>query len=186
MFFRRFGILCIRPLRVLGKILPTKLYTLSSKRKLPSFTLMELMVVMVIISIVISSGALLYLQFNRYLEINLQQTGSENAIMLFTRAFKQDISIPGIINTGNYEIIITKKTGGQIAYSFEDNFIIRNTGEAIDTFKLGTSNLEIFSDPVTGEFRGLKTDLIITDVTYPLLIQKETENVDLFNKYEYP
>ena len=155
---------------------------LYGKKKIPSFTIMELLVVMVLISIVISSGALLYLQFNRYLENNIKQTGTENTVMLFTHAFIQDINQPGEITANNYEITINKKDGNQIHYTFDDKFIVRTIEETSDTFKITINNLEISHDPLSDEFQEIKTNFVSGAVIYPFLWRKEYENGEMFNK----
>jgi type II secretory pathway pseudopilin PulG len=152
------------------------------KQSLDSFTIMEMLVALTLAGIVIASGGMLYFQFNRYLSASINRNESENAAMLFSLAFRNDINKPGNITAGNGEINIANADNNVISYAFFDDFIIRSTMEVADTFHLFVENLSISTDPATGRFHSVKADLIIEGTVYPFLIVKEYENYELFNK----
>jgi type II secretory pathway pseudopilin PulG len=152
--------------------------------KTPSFTIMEMLVVLILMSIIISSGALLYFQFNKYLQNNIQQTGSENTILLFTRAFKHDLSLPGTISSSADAITIEAKNSNHILYQFDERFIVREAGEAIDTFWMEVKNLELSRNFISGEFQSIQAEFVSGGIVYPFLMVNEPQNVELFNKIQ--
>ncbi len=150
--------------------------------RLPSFTIMEMLVAMAISSIIIASGAFLYLNFNKYVASSVQKNETENAVILFSKVFQEDVRQAEDIEQFTDELTMKSERKGLVSYVFSDEYIIRQQQEVTDTFSFVVENLVISFDPLLNRFQSLEARLISGDVVYPVIFVKTYENATLFNK----
>jgi prepilin-type N-terminal cleavage/methylation domain-containing protein len=149
--------------------------------RLPAFTIMEMLVAMVISGIIIGSGAFLYLNFNRYVTSAIQKSETENAVMLFCRAFEDDMQGASAIEQISDELSMKSEKKGLITYFFSDDYIVRQQEEIVDTFSLMVEDLTISFDYLNNRFQSLEARLISGDIAYPVFMVKAYENAEMFN-----
>jgi type II secretory pathway pseudopilin PulG len=154
------------------------------KGYLPSFTIVEMLVVLALSAIVFASGAFLYLNFNKYVNTAIQKNDAENSAILFYNAFKNDVQVADVIQTNPDEVTMNSAAKGKVLYLFNDDYIIREQEEVLDTFVFDVEDLVISVNPLTNRFNYFEARLINGDVVYPVFVAKDYPNGDLFNKEE--
>ena len=112
-------------------------------KKLKAFTLMELLIAMIIGGIVVgisyTAYSIIYKQFLNYKSMN----GKINEASLLNTLMQHDFSNASFINaSGEKEITFTFQPENKIVYRFDQDYIIRQTGETRDTFFVPAENIE--------------------------------------------
>ena len=109
--------------------------------KLKAFTLMELLIGMIISSIVISfcymSYSMIYKQYMNYkaVKVELVEALELNSVL------NSDISKAEKIVFDNNKLILIKEENKSFEYNFLEKYILRKTGEVVDTFNLIPLNI---------------------------------------------
>jgi hypothetical protein len=106
-------------------------------RKIPGFSLMEVLFNMILIVIVISCGYLGYeYAFNDLALFNNVNT-EMNEFVQFNNAFVIDQSRCSLMKRAGDNLIL-ESDSVQVQYVFEKSFVVRRKQDAIDTFRLST------------------------------------------------
>ena len=151
-------------------------------QNIKAFTIMEMLVALTLAGIVIASGGMLYFQFNRYLSTSINMNESENSVILFSLAFRNDIRKSSNITAKNEEIIVLNSDASSVSYSFFDKYVVRSIAEKTDTFKMLVNDLSISTELGSDRFYSVKANLVADETVYPFFLVKEYENFELFNK----
>jgi|SRR3954462_5248529 prepilin-type N-terminal cleavage/methylation domain-containing protein len=111
-------------------------------KKLPAFTLMELLIGMIISSIVISFGYMAYQLVNeQYLSYKTMK-GKLMETTQFNTTFADDIDNAEIVSSEENKIILRNKNAPELEYEFLPASIVRKRSELTDTFKIATTNIK--------------------------------------------
>jgi Tfp pilus assembly protein PilW len=110
-------------------------------QKIKAFTLLDLLVGMIISSLVIGFCFMSYfIIYKQYLNYRTTKQVISDVVLLNT-VISSDFIRSNKITTGNEnELILDNETKQVINYHFTPEFIIRQTGETVDTFKINSSN----------------------------------------------
>lgn len=108
-------------------------------RKLKSFTLAELIVVMIITAIVVGMAFSVLRIVQKQIHTIQTNFDKTSTLALFEQRLWQDFNEPHNIIYNKNELILTSETD-TIHYSFQENFIMRNQ----DTIKLKTTPNKAF------------------------------------------
>ncbi|HEY4789563.1 MAG TPA: prepilin-type N-terminal cleavage/methylation domain-containing protein [Bacteroidales bacterium] len=113
-------------------------------RELKGFTIIELIVVLVVSSILITICLKVYTDFNRYINRTLKQQASVNKVVWFAIRFKEDIFKADYI-TGDMETMTIVCTSHKISYNFFPNKVLieRDEGLLVDTVYLNIKDINI-------------------------------------------
>lgn len=109
----------------------------------PSFTVMELVIVMLLSGIVIGMTLLYFTQFQHY--IRQQFSASEEYLCSgqFNTVFQQDIDNSSEVYYQSPALIRVIQDENEIHYEFDRDKIIRKLKNVNDTFRLTTNNLSV-------------------------------------------
>ncbi len=151
-------------------------------KKVSAFTIIEIIVAMLISGIVISASYTIYFNF-KVLFIETQLEFEENSrILLLQSLLKRDFREADFIKSRNDELIINFADKEKIYYEIEEDFIVRNNQEIVDTFFI------IIDDYYIGKLKNnlLYVDEIILyieleELEFPIHITKKYTNDYIFN-----
>jgi prepilin-type N-terminal cleavage/methylation domain-containing protein len=120
-------------------------------KKIPAFTLIELVVVMVLSGIIMSLSFLAVEQVKQMYSSYEKNTNNALEIGDFDAIFRTDFERYDWINQENESLIFNKKNDAQktLYYTFNTNNIIRATSLFADTFDVNLININTFFE---GEF----------------------------------
>lgn len=119
-------------------------------KKLPAFTMIELLVTIVISSIVIGFALGIYYQVNGYFSKNSRQQEDINKIVTFQSVLYNDMEIAKEVYCLSDRITLTYRDN-LITYKFYDEYLTRETMHHTDTFfilvtGLSSEKLDSYSD----------------------------------------
>ena len=109
-------------------------------KKIASYTLLELIVVLAISGIVLLNIIGLYLYVQKQFQIYKNQIDSEIELVQFMSSLTNDINYGTTIKSRSNEIIIERTNGKQVVYKFKENKVLR-TIERVDTFLISTKKM---------------------------------------------
>jgi hypothetical protein len=111
-------------------------------KKLPAFTLLELLIGMIISSLVIASAyyayAIIYDRYEQYRLMKKKLLESEQ----FQSVLNNDAYISDVISFNDDQLVMTKPNGTSVQYHFYDRLITRAENDRSDTFALVAVNIK--------------------------------------------
>jgi len=113
-------------------------------KKIPSYTLLELIVVLAISGIVMLNIIGLYLYVQKQFYNYKDQIDYEIELVQFISTLTNDINFGNKIKSGQNEIIIEKNNSKDVLYNFRKEKILR-TDERTDTFNVSIRKIKTFS-----------------------------------------
>jgi len=112
-----------------------------TRKKMPGFTLMEQIVVLALTTILVLIGFTAILNFQRLLMNVRENAGKDRSVYLFRNVLEDDFRSSETIGwDGGLNIV---KEEGTVRYQFEKLCVIRETAEAVDTFRFAASDVVI-------------------------------------------
>jgi prepilin-type N-terminal cleavage/methylation domain-containing protein len=146
------------------------------KKKLPAFTLMELLIGMIISSIVISFGygaySLVYKQYLSYKKIKneIVEVTQLNTI-LYTDLVKAEL-----VSFNENELAIDRKNNSPLLYDFNNSIVLRKDVGVIDTFKIEPAI-------ITASFVFADQKALVNAFSFEAKVWGETEHFVFEKKY---
>lgn len=145
-------------------------------RKVPAFTLVEILVALTITSIVMVLAISLYMQLVSSNNRILRDYDKNYEVLQLKSILNTDFERYNTIEYRIYELRFSNKNATCL-YEFSDVGILRHYNENIDTFKLEYSNLEYeLQYGNTGMLTQLSFDIKIYDNTLPYSFYKKYES----------
>ena len=145
---------------------------LTMKNRLPGFTLIELMQVLILVALLITvlGGSLLY--FTRYhTQVTERITADEDADMLAYALESDAFRFKTFVYTEN-QVLFTGPSDS-VVYTFDLETVTRNVGAKADTFHLSATFREGFQSSIVFEIRNKQS-------WNRLVLENPTEGIDLF------
>jgi prepilin-type N-terminal cleavage/methylation domain-containing protein len=106
-------------------------------KRIKAFTLVELIVAMVFSSIIITLAYSVFSNTNRSFRKALNQYGKSNELLLLQSVLNQDCNKARLVLFGNGKMIVEDIDHNRINYTITTERVIRNSGLAADTFRIG-------------------------------------------------
>lgn len=145
-------------------------------RKLPAFTLMELLVGMIISSIVIGFGygtyALVYKQYLSYKTVKKEIVEA----MQLNSILNSDFAAAENILFNENKLTIDKKDNIYLQYDFNDSIVLRKENEITDTFK-------IVPVAITASFIFPEQKAVVSTFSFQAKLLDETEGFVFTKNY---
>jgi prepilin-type N-terminal cleavage/methylation domain-containing protein len=153
-------------------------------KKIHSYTIIELIVVMIIISLIVSFTYVLYNKFQHIFNQIKDDYIKENDIELFYIYLKRDFNDAETVKFENSALLISK-SDRHIIYSFNDSSIVKEINGLNDTLHLQIEDLNIS----TYNSSDLVNEITVTFKKNKILNQihlfKEYPSITLIRKFGY-
>jgi len=146
---------------------------LKNNNKIPSFTLVEITVTMLITATVVSMAMWIYININRYYSKKTEENIYLNDVLEFQQLLKSDMEKSHEVSYTENELVCVSAVK-QNKYLFSQKYILRETDLRTDTFYLEVKNIEvqkINEGPVC---------------RVSMMLSSENKNVNLTVVKEYP
>jgi len=109
--------------------------------KLPGFTLLEQIIVLALTTILVLIGFTAVLNFQKLLLRVRDNAAKDRSVYLFHQVLDSDLRASG--SAGWDGGINIEKPTGTVRYEFENLFVIRQSKEAIDTFRFVATDVAV-------------------------------------------
>jgi hypothetical protein len=143
-------------------------------RELPGFTLHEQIIVLALTTILVLIGFTAVLNFQQLILKVRDNAGKDRSIYLLHDAIENDIRNSESIDWDHRSLNI-EKTTGRVRYEFGNIFLIRETPEAIDTFRFVA--LDVTISGVNGN------DNLVEAISFNLSDQIQSYKMSFLKKY---
>ncbi len=154
--------------------------------KVKAFTLLEIIIVLIISSTVITLAFWSYLNVSKYLKTYNENETLNQELVLFLSHFSNDISKAYTITEEKGYLHVNYYNSDPIEYDFYEDFIIRYFQNYPDTFKVSAVNYSYATEPLNDNWISeIHLTLQASGVEYPLVFNKYYTNQQLFQAYEY-
>ena len=155
-------------------------------RKIPAFTVMELMVTMVISGIVVMAALQFYIIFNKliYQKNNTMEAGKE--ALQFYYVLKNDTDSAVSLTSSREGIMMQLPEKNFIQYEFFDKYVVRVLNNQSDTFRVKVTDLNSEKDQTTGYDNVIALEIENSKETFPILLEKTYTNDVLLNTTLFP
>lgn len=144
-------------------------------RKLPAFTIMEMIVTLVISSVAFSISAGVYLTAGRYYRDILSRYESDQEFTVFYATMNDDFQQAFRITEDHDRIFLDKESGEDVFYEFSSKSIIRQIGWQADTFAVSATDM-VFT-------RLSPEEDLISDVSFSMEGFEKSTQVHVRKKY---
>ena len=147
-------------------------------KKLPAFTLIEVIVVMVISGIVVSASYFCYSMITRQMNLYRSHTDKTLEAVLLQTVIENDLHTSAFVrNETDYELELSS-SDKKIYYVFGSNFILRKLDSVTDTFHIHADGPKMtFEKKTPEELHTLVDELTfgvrMADSTYTICFNKE-------------
>lgn len=149
------------------------------KSRLKSFTLIEVMTVMLLSSIVISTAMLSYDLINRqFVSYSKMNEKLLQAVKLNT-LLNVDFFKAQYIRFSNEEIQFIQQEQNGISYQFQTDYITRTMGDAVDTFFISVQNMEAMMLKEKVE----QGEKLIDELSFEVVSENEIKKIHFQKKY---
>ena len=143
------------------------------RNKLPGFTLLEQIIVLALTTILVLIGFTAVLNFQKLLLRVRDNAAKDRSVYLFHQVLEGDLKVSDSAEwDGGLNIV---KPTGTVRYEFENLFLIRQSKEAIDTFRFVTTDVA-----VTGVNGNNK---LVEAISFNLTDQIQTYKMSFTKKY---
>jgi len=115
---------------------------LKNNNKIPSFTLVEITVTMLITATVVSMAMWIYININRYYSKKTEENIYLNDVLEFQQLLKSDMEKSQELSYTENELVCISAVK-QNKYLFSQKYILRETDLRTDTFYLEVKNIEV-------------------------------------------
>jgi type II secretory pathway pseudopilin PulG len=154
------------------------------KMHLPAFTLMEILVVLVISSTVISLALWSYVNVSRYLNSYQEHEAANQEMALFITHFQHDVDRAHVISDKKGYLHLMDFNGEEISYDFFEDYTIRYFYNYPDTFFVKIKQarfVPLAANPAW--INEITLSLQVSGVEYPMTFYKFYSNQQLFQAY---
>ncbi|HBS87704.1 MAG TPA: hypothetical protein DEA97_14165 [Bacteroidales bacterium] len=115
---------------------------MKNNNKIPSFTLVEITVTMLITATVVSMAMWIYININRYYSKKTEENIYLNDVLEFQQLLKSDMEKSQELSYTENELVCISAVK-QNKYLFSQKYILRETDLRTDTFYLEVKNIEV-------------------------------------------
>ncbi|HBS86943.1 MAG TPA: hypothetical protein DEA97_10320 [Bacteroidales bacterium] len=115
---------------------------MKNNNKIPSFTLVEITVTMLITATVVSMAMWIYININRYYSKKTEENIYLNDVLEFQQLLKNDMEKSQEVSYTENELVCVSAVK-QNKYLFSQKYILRETDLRTDTFYLEVKNIEV-------------------------------------------
>lgn len=122
------------------------------RSRLPAFSLVEMLVVMVLSTIIVG---IIYFSFSTIQSYQSQLIRQKQAAEDFSTLYyivKRDVQLSSIVRAPSNAVITCEYPEKQVEYSFFDNRVVRRQQERVDTFRLAFSPQLLRAGKLLSEF----------------------------------
>lgn len=150
-------------------------------RFLKSFTLLETLFNLLILSIIISLSYMMINMFNKQMLLFEKESTEILQYNIFNKTIKYDINAANNFSVKNNTLLLKQYNNSSISYKFEKAYILRMRLETLDTFKLKVLDFNIFKNKQTNSTKRLEltVELLNEDiVAYYFLNQNNAEQIN--------
>lgn len=150
-------------------------------RFLKSFTLLETLFNLLILSIIISLSYMMINMFNKQMLLFEKESTEILQYNIFNKTIKYDINAANNFSVKNNTLLLKQYNNSSISYKFEKAYILRMRLETLDTFKLKVLDYNIFKNKQTNSTKRLEltVELLNEDiVAYYFLNQNNAEQIN--------
>ncbi|OFY66109.1 MAG: hypothetical protein A3H98_11950 [Bacteroidetes bacterium RIFCSPLOWO2_02_FULL_36_8] len=144
-----------------------------------SFTLVEVLIVLVLCGIIVGTSGFLLIVFNRQFEKFQHKSNVLSELILLDRLLNEDFSTGYNIDISNDKKIQIMKQKDTVTYHFGKNFVVRNQNFSTDMFKIETIN---FSFGVVAEEN--KQKVIFQELIFTIAYNGIARNFKYIKKYD--
>jgi type II secretory pathway component PulJ len=109
-------------------------------KSIPAFTIIELLVALLLGSIVVGMTYMYFSRFQDYLKNTFTQENTYSELNRLQFVLQRDFDAARTIFPAGIDELIMNMEQTEITYQFEEDRILRETGEASDTFNLRVVN----------------------------------------------
>lgn len=151
---------------------------------LPGFTILEQIVVLALTAILVLIGFTAILNFQRLILKIRDNAGKDRSVYLLNAVLENDFRNSETV--GWDESLNIEKASQLVKYKFGNQYLIRETTEAVDTFRFNTSDLKISG--INGKYtlvEAFSFSISTGDQLYKLAFSKEYQDFKIWevNKY---
>lgn len=137
-----------------------------------AFTMVEIIVVMIITSVVISASMLLYTNMNKIQHSSFCKGEEDASLVLLTDVLRKDCQEAARIACSGTELQCVKDKG-TVCYSFESERILRK-GLVVDTFPFQVKNIRLaYADSAHKALNMLSFTLMVKSDSLPFYYYKK-------------
>lgn len=150
-------------------------------RFLKSFTLLETLFNLLILSIIISLSYMMINMFNKQMLLFEKESTEILQYNIFNKTIKYDINAANNFSVKNNTLLLKQYNNSSVSYKFEKAYILRMRLETLDTFKLKVLDFNIFKNKQTNSTKRLEltVELLNEDiVAYYFLNQNNAEQIN--------
>lgn len=142
--------------------------------KFPGFTLLEQIIVLALTTILVLIGFTAVMNFQQLIMKVRENAGKDRTVYLLQDVLENDFRNSESIGWDGRSLNIEKATG-IVRYDFENLYLIRETTEAIDTFRFAAN------DVVISEVNG--NDALVETISFNLSDQIQSYKMSFLKKY---
>ncbi len=150
-------------------------------RFLKSFTLLETLFNLLILSIIISLSYMMINMFNKQMLLFEKESTEILQYNIFNKTIKYDINAANNFSVKNNTLLLKQYNNSSVSYKFEKAYILRMRLETLDTFKLKVLDFNIFKNKQTNSTKRLELTLELLNediVAYYFLNQNNAEQIN--------
>lgn len=150
-----------------------------------AFTIVEIVVVLILTSIVISASMLLYSNMNKLQHSSFSKGEEEASLVLLTEVLRKDCQEATFLNYSNSELncVSNKKT---VSYIFEREYVLRK-GLLTDSFPFQAVNVQVaFADSAHRALNMVSMTLLVKSDSIPFYYYKQYQPqmlIELTNRH---
>jgi len=151
---------------------------MKNNNKIPSFTLVEITVTMLITATVISMAMWIFLNINQYYKKKIDENAFYNDLLDLQQLLKSDMAKSGVVEYSDNELIC-KSINREYRYYFNEKNVIREVDISSDTFYLEVKDIKTEK---LGEGPVKRVNLLISsgELNIPVSVIKEYPRDVLF------
>ncbi|MFA6404263.1 MAG: type II secretion system protein [Salinivirgaceae bacterium] len=151
-----------------------------------AFTLIEIVVVLIISTTVMTLAMWSYGNISKYLRTYSNQENLNQELALFLTHFRADVDESLLITEKNGTLELHDFKDELITYDFYEEYAIRYFYGYPDTFKVNTMDFTYIQEPFNKEWIGeIHLTVKASGVEYPFTFYKFYTNQQLFQAHEY-
>lgn len=150
-------------------------------RFLKSFTLLETLFNLLILSIIISLSYMMINMFNKQMLLFEKESTEILQYNIFNKTIKYDINAANNFSVKNNTLLLKQYNNSNTSYKFEKAYILRMRSETLDTFKLKVLDYNIFKNKQTNSTKRLEltVELLNENIeAYYFLNQNNAEQIN--------
>ncbi len=143
--------------------------------KFKAYTIFEVLISMVIMSIILLIVFVLFSSFSKQLRLISESNSKTTDFAIFKHTIKRDFYLAKSINFKYNTIIVKKNDSVNIAYSFNNNYLVRSLNNSSDTIPLYISSHKINTDEYS-RLTKLEMEILIFNEPLPVILNKTYQN----------